>query len=53
VQEYSFSFCAVKLAAENDRFLPAKMAVEIRIKSSSIGGKEYKFDVSCYQGEKA
>jgi hypothetical protein len=47
-----FSFYAVKLAAENDRFPPATLAVEICIPSGQSGGKEVEFDIFCYQGEK-
>jgi hypothetical protein len=41
-----------KVVAENDRFLPAIMAVEVPITSGQSGGKEVEFDVFCYQGKK-
>jgi hypothetical protein len=47
-----FSLRCTKAAALNDRFLPAKVAVEIRMKSGQSGGEEGKFDVFCYQGKK-
>jgi hypothetical protein len=42
----------MQMVAENDRFPPATLAVEIRITSGQSGGKEVEFDIFCYQGEK-